>query len=227
MAQAVRTELNAARREVLGKKVRQLRRQGLTPANIFGRRLDSLAVQVSSDELRRVLHSAGRNAIVYLRLDGDEPRPTFVKDVQRNPVSDVVLHVDFLQISLKETVKLDVQLHLVGLAPAVDKLGGILVHGLDHVMVEALPTEVPSVIEVDVSGLVEIDQALHVSDLRVPEGVTVLTDPEQVVAKVSPPAVMREEEEEKAAAEAAAAEAAAAEEAGAAAAEEGSTEAKE
>jgi large subunit ribosomal protein L25 len=222
MAQAVRTELNAARREVLGKKVRRLRRQGLTPANIFGRALDSLAVQVSSDELRHMLHSAGRNEIVYLRLDSDEPRPTFVRDIQRHPISDVILHVDFLQISLKEKVKLEVQLHLVGLPPAVDKYGGILVHGLDRVTVEALPAEVPSVIEVDVSGLEEIDQALHVSDLRVPEGVTILTDPEQVVAKVSPPAVVREEEEEKAEA---AAEAAAAEEAGAA--EEASTEAKE
>lgn len=224
MAQAVRTELNAARREVLGKKVGRLRRQGLTPANIFGRGLNSVAVQVSSDELRHVLHSAGRNEIVYLRLDTDEPRPTFVRDIQRHPISDVVLHVDFLQISLKEKVKLEVQLHLVGLPPAVDKYGGILVHGLDRVTVEALPAEVPSVIEVDVSGLEEIDQALHVSDLRVPEGVTILTDPEQVVAKVSPPAVVREEEEEKAAAEAAA-EAAAAEEAGAA--EEAPAEAKE
>ena len=224
MAQAVRTELNAARREVLGKKVRRLRRQGLTPANIFGRALDSLAVQVSSDDLRHVLHSAGRNEIVYLRLDSDEPRPTFVRDIQRHPISDVILHVDFLQISLKEKVKLEVPLHLAGLPPAVDKYGGILVHGLDRVMVEALPADVPSVIEVDVSGLEEIDQALHVSDLPVPEGVTILTDPEQVVAKVSPPAVVREEEEEKEAAEAAA-EAAAAEEAGAA--EEASGEAKE
>ena len=224
MAQAVRTELNVARREVLGKKVRRLRRQGLTPANIFGRALDSLAVQVSSDDLRHVLHSAGRNEIVYLRLDSGEPRPTFVRDIQRHPLSDVILHVDFLQISLKDKVKLEVPLHLVGLAPAVDRHGGILVHGLDRVTVEALPAEVPSVIEVDVSGLEEIDQALHVSDLRVSEGVTILTDPEQVVAKVSPPAVVREEEEEKAEA-AAEAEAAAAEEAGAA--EEASTEAKE
>lgn len=224
MAQVVRTELNVARREVLGKKVRRLRRQGLTPANIFGRALDSLAVQVSSDDLRHVLHSAGRNEIVYLRLDSGEPRPTFVRDIQRHPLSDVILHVDFLQISLKDKVKLEVPLHLVGLAPAVDRHGGILVHGLDRVTVEALPAEVPSVIEVDVSGLEEIDQALHVSDLPVPEGVTILTDPEQVVAKVSPPAVVREEEEEKEAAEAAA-EAAAAEEAGAA--EEASGEAKE
>jgi large subunit ribosomal protein L25 len=134
---------------------------------------------------------------VYLRLDGDEPRPTFVKSVQHHPVADNILHVDFLQISLKEKVRIDVPVHLVGLAPAVDKYGGILVHGLDHITVEALPTDVPSSVEADVSGLEEIDSAFHVSQLDIPEGVTLLTDPEQVVAKVSPPAVEKVEEVEE------------------------------
>jgi large subunit ribosomal protein L25 len=198
MVQATRTELSVDPREVLGKKVKKMRREGLTPANIFGHNVESKAIQVSTEGLKHVLRSAGRNDIVYLRLEGEEPRPTFVKDVQQNPVSDAILHVDFMQISLKDKVRLEVAIHLVGLSPAVDTLGGILVHGLDHVTVEALPTEVPSVIEVDVTGLVAIDQALHVSDLRVPEGVTILTDMEQVVAKVSPPAVevVVEEEEE-------------------------------
>jgi large subunit ribosomal protein L25 len=191
MAQATRqrTELKAAPRDVLGKKVRALRREGLTPANIYGSKVDSTAVQVSTEELRHVIKTAGRNDIVYLRLDGDEPRPTFVRDIQQNPVTDAILHVDFLQISLRDKVRADVPIHLVGLAPAVDTLDGILMHGLDHVSVEALPTEVPSVIELDVSALVEINQALHVSDLELPEDVTLLTDPEQVVAKVAPPAV--------------------------------------
>ncbi len=189
MVQASRTELTVDPRDVLGKKVKKMRREGVTPANIFGHNVESRAIQVSTDDLKHVLRSAGRNDIVYLRLGGDEPRPTFVKEVQQNPVSDAILHVDFMQISLKNKVRLEVAIHLVGLAPAVDTLGGILVHGLDHVTVEALPTEVPSVIEVDVTGLTSIDQALHVSDLVVPDGVTILTDMEQVVAKVSPPAV--------------------------------------
>jgi len=197
MAKASRTELTVSPREVLGKKVKRLRREGLTPANVYGHNIESVAVQVSTDELRHVLQSAGRNEIVYLRLDGDEPRPTFVKDVQHHPVRDHILHVDFLQISLKEKVRLDVPIHLVGLAPAVDRYGGILVHGLDHVTVEALPTDVPSSIEIDVSVLEEIDQAVHVSDLVMPEDVTLLTDPEQVVAKVSPPAVEIVEEKEE------------------------------
>lgn len=220
MAKSARTELKVSPREVLGKKVGRLRREGLTPANIYGHNLASVAIQVSTDDLRHALRSAGRNDIVYLKVDGDEPRPTFVRDVQRNPVSDAILHVDFLQISLKEKVRLDVPIHLVGVPGAVDRLGGILVHGVDHVTVEALPTEVPSFIEVDVSGLEEFDTALHVSDVPAPSGVVILTDPELVVAKVAHPAVERvevEEAEEEAAAAAAEGEAAAAP-----AAEEGS-----
>ena len=203
MTQATKAELKVARREVLGKKVRALRRTGVTPGNIYGHNVDSVAVQVPTDDLRHTLKVAGRNEIVYLRLDGDE-RPTFVRDVQRDPVSDRILHVDFLQISLKDKVRLDVPIHLVGKSPAVDTYGGILTHGIDRVTVEALPAEVPSFVEVDVSLLTEIDQALHISDLTVAEGVTILSDPEVLIAKISPPAVERVEEVEEAAEEAAA-----------------------
>jgi large subunit ribosomal protein L25 len=188
MTQAAKTQLNVALRNVLGKKVRALRRQGQTPANIYGHRLDSVAVQVQTDELLHTLKAAGRNDLVYLQVDGEE-RPTFVKQIQRNPVTDVILHVDFLQISLKEKVRLDVAIHLTGVAPAVETYAGILVHGLTSVTVEALPTEVPSFIELDVSGLVSFDETLHVSDLRAPAGVEILTDADVVVAKVAPPAV--------------------------------------
>jgi large subunit ribosomal protein L25 len=196
MAETIRTrtELRVAPREVLGKKVRALRRQGLTPANIYGHNVESQAIQVATEELKHVLKSAGRNDIVYLRLDGDDPRPTFVRDVQQHPITDAIQHIDFLQISLREKVRADVPIHLIGLSPAVDTFGGILMHGLDHVTVEALPTEVPSFLEIDVSPLTEINQALHVSDLDLPDGVTLLTDIEQVVAKVAPPAVEPVEE---------------------------------
>ena len=226
MAEATRTrtELNVVPRDVLGKKVKVLRRQGVTPANIYGSHIESQSIQLSTEELRHVIKTAGRNDIVYLRLDGDEPRPTFVRDIQQNPVTDAILHVDFLQISLREKVKADVPLHLVGLAPAVDTLGGILMHGLDHVSVEALPTEVPSFIEVDVTSLAEINQALHVSDVPVPEGVTILTDVEQVIAKVAPPAV---EPEPEVAEEAEAVEGEAAEEGAEGADAEGKAEASE
>ncbi|HET9475882.1 MAG TPA: 50S ribosomal protein L25 [Dehalococcoidia bacterium] len=223
---AARTELKVAPREVLGKKVKALRRQGYTPANIFGHHVESKAVQIPTEELAHALKKLKRNEIVYLRLDGEEARPAFVKHLQHNPVTDLILHVDFLQISLKNKVKLDVPLHFTGLAPAIDRHGGVLVTALDHISVEALPTEVPSFIEVDVSGLEEIDQSLHVSDLQVPEGVTVLSDSDLVIVKAAAPAIERAAAAEEAAEEAEKAEAAAAAaaEAGEAPAEEAAEE---
>jgi large subunit ribosomal protein L25 len=188
MVQKTKVELDVTKREVLGKKVKAMRRDGVTPANIYGSGVESQAIQVPRDELMRVLHEAGRSEIVYVSLDGEE-RPTFVHGVQRNPVTDLVLHVDFLQIDLTKKVKIDVPLHLIGVPPAVDTHAGILVQPLDHVTVEALPTDVPSHLDVDVSVLEEIDQALHVSDLTAPEGAEIVTDGQHMVAKVEPPAV--------------------------------------
>jgi large subunit ribosomal protein L25 len=196
MAKKPKVELTVSPRPVLGKKVKRLRREGIIPANVYGRALDSVAIQVARDDLVRVIRTAGRNEIIYLRLDGEEPRPTFVRQVQRNPVTDAILHVDFYQISLVEKVRMEVPLALVGTAPAEQAYGGTLLHSLDSITVEGLPTDIPSVIEVDVSGLEEIDAAIHVGGLNVPDEVTVLTDPEVVVAKIAPPHVEKEVEEE-------------------------------
>jgi large subunit ribosomal protein L25 len=197
MVQDTKVELKVSPREVLGKKVKRLRREGVIPANVYGHALDSVAIQVSKDELVRLLRSAGRNEIVYLRLDGEAPRPTFLRQIQRNPVTDAILHVDFYQISLKEKVRMEVPLALVGTAPAEQTYGGTLLHSLDRIAVEGLPTEIPSTIEVDVSGLADIDATIYVRDLSVPGEITVLSDPEQVVAKIAPPQVEKEVEEEE------------------------------
>ncbi len=196
MAKRTKVELKVSARPVLGKKVKRLRREGIIPANVYGRGLDSLAIQVVRDDLVSVIRTAGRNEIVYLRLDGEEPRPTFVRQIQRNPVTDAILHVDFYQISLMEKVRMEVPLALVGTAPAEQAYGGTLLHSLDSITVEGLPTDIPSVIEVDVSGLAEIDAAIHVGELSVPEQVAVLSDPEVVVAKIAPPHVEKGVEEE-------------------------------
>ncbi len=196
MVQQTKVELKVSPREVLGKKVKRLRREGVIPANVYGHGLESVAIQVPKDDLMHLLHSAGRNEIVYLRLDGEEPRPVFLRQIQRNPVTDAILHVEFYQISLKEKVRMEVPLALVGSAPAEQTHGGTLLHSLDRITVEGLPTEIPSAIEVDVSGLEEIDATIYVRELSVPGAVTVLTDPEQVVAKIAPPQVEKEVEEE-------------------------------
>jgi large subunit ribosomal protein L25 len=198
MTQDTKTQLNLVRREVIGKKVRALRRQGIIPANIYGHNVDSLAVQVGSDELRLLMKRHSRNEIIYVRVDGRE-RPTFVRDVQRNPVTDQIVHVDFLQISLTEKVRLEVPVHFNGVAPAVTTFGGIVTHATNQVLVEALPTAVPSVIEVDISDLTEIGQSIHVGDLPEMEGVVFLTDAGSVIVRIDLPAAERAEEAEVAA----------------------------
>ncbi len=198
MTQDTKTQLNLVRREVIGKKVRALRRQGIIPANIYGHNVDSLAVQVGSDELRLLMKRHSRNEIIYVRVDGRE-RPTFVRDVQRNPVTDQIVHVDFLQISLTEKVRLEVPVHFSGVAPAVTTFGGIVTHATNQVLVEALPTAVPSVIEVDISDLTEIGQSIHVGDLPEMEGVVFLTDAGSVIVRIDLPAAERAEEAEVAA----------------------------
>lgn len=193
MTQQTKTTIEVARRDVLGKKVRALRREGFTPANVYGHSIESIPVQIGTDELRRLLKGKGRNEIVYVQVEGEE-RPTFIKEIQRNPVTDQILHLDFFQISLKEKVRLSVPLHFQGLAPAIDTYGGIITHQLNDVMVEALPTAIPSSIDVDVSGLNEIGDAIHVSDLIVPEGAEILNEPESSVARVDLPAAEKAEE---------------------------------
>jgi large subunit ribosomal protein L25 len=198
MTQDTKAQLNVARRETLGKKVKAMRRAGTVPANIYGRHVDSLAVQVQFDDLRNLLRHHNRNDILYLQVDGEE-RPTFMRDVQRNPVSDKILHIDFLQISLSEKVRMEVPIHIVGKAPAVETYGGILTHPSTTIMVEALPLAIPNMLEIDVGGLTEIGQTLHASDLVAPEGVTIVSDAEQTLVRVDLPAAERAEEAEAAA----------------------------
>jgi large subunit ribosomal protein L25 len=198
MVTTEKSALNVARREVLGKKVSKLRRDGITPANIYGQGVESVAIQLSTDEFRHFVRGHGRNEIIYLSVDGEE-RPTFIREVHRNPVTDQILHIDFLQVSLDRKVHLEVPVHLTGMSPAVDTFGGILTHALTAVEVEALPTNVPSELVADVSVLTELGQSLHVSALVAPEGVDILTDPETVVARIDIPAAERAEEEEAAA----------------------------
>jgi large subunit ribosomal protein L25 len=227
-------QLTVDQRVVTGKRVKSLRKQGLMPAHLYGRGTESLTIQTETSNIVHLLRTAGRNAIIDLMVNGEgEPRPVVLRGIQRNPITDELVHVDFYQISLTETLRADVALHFTGEAPAVQVFSGVLLHSIDHITVEALPRAIPERIEVDISGLEELESALFVRDLPIPGDVEVLTDLDMMVVKVGTPRLAAADEEEAAAAELAAAEAAAAEggeegaapaegEAGAAAAEESS-----
>lgn len=195
-----RVELTVAQRSVLGKKVKALRRNGITPANVYGHRIESQAVEVDTVTLAHTLKKLERNAILSLSIEGEKAvRPVIVREVRRDLLNDKIVHVDFYQVSLAEKMKADVPFIFIGKAPAVEDLGGILLQGLDSIAVEALPADIPPHFEIDISSLTTFDSSVHVRDLVVDPKVHVLTEGDSVITSVSPPrkvveAVVAEEE---------------------------------
>jgi large subunit ribosomal protein L25 len=179
-------ELVAHKRDLLGKKVRFLRREGITPVNLYGHGLESTSLQIETPALKKALAQAGRTSLVHLKV-GSAKRPhiAIVRGIQHDPVKGELLHVDFYQVRMDEKLKIAVPLVLMGKAPAVKDLGGILVQEMGSIEVECLPANMPHSIEADISGLVQLDQAVHVKDLHVGDGVTILADPGKVVAKIA------------------------------------------
>jgi large subunit ribosomal protein L25 len=189
--------LKAAKREVLGKKTRFLRRQGITPTHLFGHNVKSMALQCDTAKLQRIISQAGMTKPVSLKIeDGKQSRSVFIREIQRDEVSRVLLHVDFYQVRKGEKMRVDVPIILVGEAPALKGKGRMLVHGITSLPIECLPDNLPSQIEVDISPLEEVEQAIHVGDIVLAPDVMVHADPEQLVVKVSEAVVKAEEVEE-------------------------------
>lgn len=186
----------ANRRQVIGKKVNVLRRDGLLPAIVYGHNIEPIPITMDMRETSRALDFLSPSALVVLDIDG-EKHYTLVRDKQRNPVRRDIIHVDFQAVSLTETVRADVVINFIGDAPAVETYLAIFVPSLEQLSIECLPTNLPERIDVDISGLVEIGDNILVGNLAVPEGVEILNDPEDVVAVVIAPAAEEEEVEEE------------------------------
>jgi large subunit ribosomal protein L25 len=203
--------LQVASRTMLGKRVKQLRRQGIIPANLYGRHQPSLPLQVDFYALDRFL--AGQHAahVVDLRVEGSksEVHNALLRHIARSPRSGKILHLDFLRVSMSEPVTVHVPVSLKGTAPAVAVDGGVLLHMLDALEVECLPGDIPDSLELDISSMAEMDATLHVRDVVVPRGVTLLSDLEEPIVKVVAPRAVLAEEAAEAAKEAEAAEEAA------------------
>lgn len=187
--------LQATHRNVLGKKTRFLRRQGITPAHLFGHNLKSLALQCDTAQLQRIIAQAGMTRFISLDIGNDKhPRSVFIREIQRDAVTKQLLHVDFYQVRKGEKIAVDVPIVLVGEAPALKEKGRILTHGVTSLSIECLPSSVPSRVEVDLSPLEEVGQAIHVKDIVLSSDITVNTDPDQLVVKVSEVVVEKVEE---------------------------------
>jgi large subunit ribosomal protein L25 len=185
-------ELRAEPRSVLGKHVRRLRRQGLVPANIYGHGA-SRAIQAPERVLEHLLVHGGRTGLISIALDGAS-EPALLKTIQRDPRSGQILHIDFQAVSMDETVSSTVPLRFVGESYAVQRLGGIMTHPKTEVRVEARASDLPDVVEIDITGLQELHAAIHVSDLPQSTTYRLLDPPEEVLAIVLPPTVEAEAE---------------------------------
>lgn len=204
-----KASLKVEKREVFGKKVKKLRRDGILPGTVYGKDIKSLSVQVGIKDFENVYKEVGETGLVELSLNSDKTRPVLIKNVQLEPRLSMPLHVDFYQVNLKELIKAMVPVEAVGEPKAVlDKLG-VLLTPLSEVEVESLPAELPEKIEVDVANLATVDEQITVSDVKAPSGVTILTDPGQILFKIG--SLISKEAEALAKAEEAAAAAAAAE----------------
>jgi len=180
-----REELKVKTRDTLGKKVRFLRRQGFTPANLYGPKTESIALQVETPLLQRLIARVGRNALITLRLDGGKrPRLVMIRDIQRDPLTGALLHVDFFQVEVTHKVRTDIPLLFLGEAPATKRANAMLIQNLTSLHVEGLPTDLPRSIEVDLSVLTEADQTILVRDIPLGDNLEILNDPDLVVAHV-------------------------------------------
>ena len=179
-------ELQTATREILGKKVRFLRRQGVIPVHLFGHGVESVALQCNVTHLQQVMAQAGKTKIISLRLDkAKKPRNVMVREIQRNPLTGELLHVDFYQVRMAEKIRVEVPIVLVGEAPALRFKETVLAQELNSLAIECLPDEIPPSVELDLSSLTEAEQAIQVKDITLGEEVTVLNDPEHMVVKIN------------------------------------------
>jgi large subunit ribosomal protein L25 len=181
-------------RSITGKKVKSLRRAGITPANIFGAGIESHSIQADTVTLLKTLVKAGGTQLITLKNPSDKDRKVLIKGIHVDPLTDKLLHVDFHQVSLKDKVKVAVPLVFEGEAPASRKKDLVLLENLNSIDVECLPTEIPENIVVDISGLAEAGDRLLVSDLPIDEKITVFTHEDELVASVSQAKVVEEVE---------------------------------
>ncbi|MBI4198858.1 MAG: 50S ribosomal protein L25 [Chloroflexi bacterium] len=180
-------------RSVTGKKVKALRRQGITPLHLYGRGTTSLNLQAPTVLVQRLVTQAGGNVPVSVSIKGAPGAHfAFARQIQRHPVTDALLHVDFYQVPTTEVMRAEVPIHLVGEAPAARVHGGTLLQAIHSLAVECLPLDIPPFIEVDVSGLDDYEKAIHVSSLNLGERVTIVTEPGELIARVNPPRVVAE-----------------------------------
>ena len=177
-------------RTLTGKKVSVLRRQGIVPVHVYGVQIEPASLQVESRTLIRLLAQVGRNVPVSVEYDGgNKENICFVREVQRHPVTEDIIHVDFLRVDVSQRITAEVPVILEGAPPGVTQMGGVLLQNLQSLLVEALPMEMPSAIHVDITILVDFEKTIVVGDMSLAGDVAILSDPDEMIARVTAPRI--------------------------------------
>ena len=183
-------DLTVKTREITGKKVRALRREGLVPAELYGHGIKNLHLQIPAKDFDKVLKNAGMTTVITLVLN-TQKHSALIHDVVRDSVSGDVEHVDFYEVRMDEKLKAHIPLEFVGEAPAIKAFGASVNKAMSEIEVEALPQNLPHSLIVDLSSLDELNKSIYVRDIVAPKGVEILVDPETAIATATP---MAEEE---------------------------------
>jgi large subunit ribosomal protein L25 len=178
-------EIKLQKRAVIGKKVNNLRKAGILPATVYGKHLAPINVQTELRSFMPLMKAAGRTNLVTLHIDGEAPIAAFVHTYQRHPVSRAIIHVDFHAVDLNETVEVDVPVHMTGASIMVTR-GDALLNNVTSLRVKALPTNLPSSLTVDISVLDSLEKAIHVSDIVLPAGATIIGNGGDLVVGLVP-----------------------------------------
>ena len=187
-------EIEAQEREVIGKKVKALRREGKMPAIIYGSGIDPMPITLNTKDVRQILSVIGANTLVTIKI-GKKEHLVLVRDIQREVIQRDLLHMDFQEVSLDERITSTVPILLVGEAPVIKDFEALLITNTEEIQIEAKAKDLPDTINVDISGLMEIGDNILIKDLVISGDVTVLEDPEDVVVVATLPTLMAELEE--------------------------------
>ncbi|MCX6013034.1 MAG: 50S ribosomal protein L25 [Chloroflexi bacterium] len=179
-------ELHADIREITGKEVKSLRRQGIVPVNVFGRGIESSTLQCDALKLQQILNKAGRTRLVNLKVGkARKVKKVIVREVQRDPVKAGILHVDFYEVGMTDKLKVEIPILFSGDSPALKIKGTMLMREMSSIIVECLPDDIPENIHVDLSVLTEIGKVITVKDIVPGKGITIVTESNHEVARVS------------------------------------------
>jgi len=186
--------LNTKTRGSFRKKTKSIREAGMIPAVLYGPGVKNISLQLDEKEFKNVFKEAGESSLIELSVDKDkEKKSVLVHEIQKDPITDKIIHIDFFQVSLTEEVEVDIPLVFEGVAPAEKDLGGTLVKNIMEITIKALPQNLPHEIKVDISALKTFDDHILVKDLILPPNLEVLKKPEEIVASVLPQQNVEEE----------------------------------